>query len=155
MDFKTKPFAHQLECFEKIKELPKKARSGLKKENLSQNRLLTFFRQGHLKKFYINNAQKVDEITFFDTVEMLECIPETKREKIPPDYFNMLSANKNKMELDLTVGDEPTAGRGGRSNVKYVLQRLKAKDCTNFKKFTDSDDDYLQDVIKMLEQAMD
>jgi len=143
----------QPDLFEKIKNLPKKARSGFKKESLEDDALLTFFRIGKLKKFYINQSGKSNEITFFDAVKKLECKPDTRRENIPNDYFYLLQTNKTRFELDTTVGDEPTKGSGGRSNAKYIETRLKDKSFKNFKGFTDSNDEFLNGVREMLSQG--
>jgi|GEM_PF-4105286 len=67
------------DLFEKIKRLPKKTRSGMKKPELEKNELITFFRPGKLKKFYLNTTGKSQEINFFDAVEKLECPPTAKR----------------------------------------------------------------------------
>jgi len=141
------------DLFEKIKNLPKKARSGFKKENVEDDALVTFFRIGKLKKFYINQSGKSGEITFFDAVKELECKPETPRANIPNDYFHLLHTNKTRFELDTTVGDEPTKGSGGRSNAKYIETRLKDKSFKNFKGFTDSNDEFLNGVREMLAQG--
>lgn len=141
------------DLFEKIKNLPKKARSGFKKENLEDDALVTFFRIGKLKKFYINQSGKSSEITFFDAVKELECKPDTQRANIPNDYFHLLQTNKTRFELDTTVGDEQTKGSGGRSNAKYIETRLKDKSFKNFKGFTDSNDEFLNGVREMLAQG--
>jgi hypothetical protein len=143
----------QPDLFEKIKNLPKKARSGFKKENLEANALVTFFRIGKLKKFYINQSGKSNEITFFDAVKEMECKPDTKRENIPNEYFHLLQTNKTRFELDTTVGDESIKGSGGRSNAKYIETRLKDKFFKNFKGFTDSNDEFLNGVREMLAQG--
>lgn len=141
------------ELFDKIKHLPKKARSGFKKEKLEDDALVTFFRIGKLKKFYINQSGKSNEITFFDAVKDLECKPETKRANIPNEYYHLLQTNKTRFELDTTVGDEPTKGSGGRSNAKYIENRLKDKSFKNFKGFTDSNDEFINGVKEMLAQG--
>jgi superfamily II DNA/RNA helicase/HKD family nuclease len=138
------------DLFQKIKNLPKKARSGFKKTDIENNQLLTFFRIGKLKKFYINKKGISNEITFFDAVYNLECSPLTKRAKIPEDYYHLLQTNRARFELDTTIGDEPGNSPGGRSNVKYIEQRLKDKAFKNFKGFTDSDDEFLESVKNIL-----
>jgi len=138
------------DLFQKIKNLPKKARSGFKKSEIESNQLATFFRIGKLKKFYINESGKSNEITFFDAVYNLECTPLTKRAKIPEDYYRLLQTNRARFELDTTIGDEPQKSPGGRSNVKYIEQRLKDKSFKNFKGFTDSDDEFLESVKNIL-----
>jgi superfamily II DNA or RNA helicase/HKD family nuclease len=143
----------QPDLFEKIKNLPKKARSGFQKPSIASDQLVTFFRIGKLKKFYINVNGKSGEITFFDAVDELECKPNTKRARIPNDYFHLLQTNKTRFELDTKVGDEPTKGSGGHSNVKYIETRLKDKFFKSFKGFTDSNDEFLNGVKEMLAQG--
>jgi superfamily II DNA or RNA helicase/HKD family nuclease len=143
----------QPDLFEKIKNLPKKARSGFQKPSIESDQLVTFFRIGKLKKFYINESGKSGEITFFEAVDELECKPNTKRAKIPNDYFHLLQTNKTRFELDTKVGDEPAKGSGGRSNTKYIETRLKDKSFKNFKGFTDSNDEFLNGVKEMLAQG--
>ena len=136
--------------FKKIKELPKKARSGFAKKEIKDKQLITFFRIGKLKKFYINQSGKSSEITFFDAVNALECTPLTQRAKIPEDYFQLLQTNKARFELDTTLADEPKGSSGGRSNIKYIENRLKDKHFKNCKTFTDSDDKFIEGVKQMI-----
>jgi superfamily II DNA/RNA helicase len=143
----------QPKLFEKIKNLPKKARSGFQKSTIASDQLVTFFRIGKLKKFYINENGESREITFFDTIKELECNPATKRAQIPNEYYHLLQTNKTRFELDTTIGDEPTKAGGGRSNAKYIETRLKDKSFKNFKGFTDSNDEFLNGVKDMLTQG--
>lgn len=143
----------QPELFNRIKKLPKKARSGFQKSSIEDDQLVTFFRIGKLKKFYINKSGKSSEITFFDAVNELECKPETKRAKIPNEYYRLLQTNKVRFELDVTIGDEPMKSSGGRSNAKYIETRLKDKYFKNYKGFTDSNDEFLNGVREMLAQG--
>lgn len=136
--------------FKKIKELPKKARSGFVKKELETNQLFTFFRIGKLKKFYQNNNGNATEVTFFDAVHNLECTPLTKRAKTPEDYYHLLQTNKARFELDSTIGSEPSEASGGRSNAKYIENRLKDKVFKNCKTFTDTDEEFIEGVKNML-----
>lgn len=136
--------------FDKIKRLPKKARSGMKIAKLEKNELITFFRLGKLKKFYLNTTGKSEEINFFDAVEKLECKPSTKRQPIPVNYFELLNINKAKFQLDTTQEQEPTKTKGGRSNAAFIERILKDKQFKNFKKFTDSDEEFLNKVKQLL-----
>ena len=129
---------HNPELFEKIKNLPKKARSGFQKTDIETNRLVTFFRIGKLKKFYLNQEGTASEITFFDAVNELECKPNTDRVKFTDDYYHYLQTNKTRFELDTTIGDEPTKGSGGRSNAKYIESRIKDRLFKNFKGFAEN-----------------
>ncbi len=139
--------------FEKIKRLPKKARSGMKVKDLEYNEMVTFFRLGKLKKFYKNIQGNSEEINFFDAVDKLECTPKTKRHPIPNNYFELLNTNKAKFQLDTTQGQEPTKTTGGRSNAAFIERILKDKQFKNYKKFTDSDDDFINQVKQLLQDG--
>jgi superfamily II DNA or RNA helicase len=139
--------------FEKIKKLPKKARSGRKAASIKEDQLITFFRLGKLKKFYLNKGGESDEITFFDAVGLLECKPETKRASIPSEtYFHMLDTNKARFELDTTQGEEDKV-KGGASNVKYIEKRMKDVAFRRYKGFTDPDEDFILGVKQMIQQG--
>lgn len=138
------------DLFFKIKNLPKKARSGFKKPEIDSNQLVTFFRIGKLKKFYNNENGKSKEVTFFDAVYNLKCSPLTKRAKTPTDYYYLLQTNQERFKLDTTIGNDDQKTPGGRSNVKYIEQRLKDRSFKNFRGFTDSDDEFMESVNNML-----
>ena len=143
----------QPDFFEKIKKLPKKARSGFVKSSNEYDQLVTFFRIGKLKKFYLNQSGNSNEITFFDAVRELECTPLTPKANIPKDYFHLLSTNKSKFQIDTTIGDEPLKSSGGRSNATYIEKRLKDRSFRDCKIFTDSDDEFITGVKYMLSQG--
>lgn len=145
----------QPDLFEKIKRLPKKARSGFRTGEVSQDELITFFRVGMLKKFYHNQNGAAAEITFFEAVKRLECEPGRKRAKIPPTYFHLLDTNKARFGLDLEQ-KEVDAGRvkSGGSNLSYILTRLKSKAFKHEKRFTEADEAYLANIRRMIELGM-
>ncbi|MFQ5561403.1 MAG: hypothetical protein ACE5FU_12590 [Nitrospinota bacterium] len=142
------------EVFEKIKRLPKKARTGSPLKTGANKQFLTFFRIGKLKKFYLNRNGKSTEITFFDAASLTECDQKTPRLKIPEDYFHLLETNKQRFQEDAIQQQEPTIkNKGGRSNMKYIETRLKDKAFKACKKFTDSDEEFLTKVRNMLRQG--
>ena len=137
------------ELFEKIKRIPKKARSG--KRTLEENdQVLTFFRKGKLKKFFISDGQSSTEVNFFDAAALFECDEGEKRIEIPSNYFEMLGKNKE-MFRQITSGSasdaEPTKMTGGRSNEAYVIKRLKAKEFRHYSGFTDDDEEFVRQVL--------
>ncbi len=142
------------DLFDRIKKLPKKARSGKKVKELEHEQLITFFRLGKLKKFYQNQNGKTKEITFFDAVNLLECEPHTQRASIPMEkYFAMLETNKARFELDTTQQDDEKP-RGGRSNVQYIEKRLKDPSFRRYKGFTDSDEKFIRGVKQLIQQGL-
>ena len=140
--------------FEKIKRLPKKARSA-KSENFDNDGLITFFRKGKLKKFMFTNGEQSEEIPFFDAVNIFKCEPDMNRQLIPKGYYDFLK--KNKEQFDQITSDEieePEKSRGGRSNEQYVIGTLKSdliKKCTSF---TDDDEEYIQVVLEKYNEGV-
>jgi hypothetical protein len=144
----------QPELFEKIKRLPKKARACSQSIESRGNQLLTFFRIGKLKKFYLNRTEQSSEITFFDAATLAECPPDTPRTAIPDDYFHQLEINKQRFQQDLHQQIEPQSqNKGGRSNIKYIETRLKDKSFNRCPKFTDMDEAFIANVRSMLKQG--
>jgi len=137
--------------FEKIKRLPKKARSGRLSDAVAASQLVTFFRIGKLKKFYLNQQGKSSEVTFFEAAKLLECAPETPRHAIPADYYHLLETNKQRFQQDTMQEGEPEDKKsGGRSNFSYIDKRLKDKVFKNCQKFTDADEEFLIGIQKMI-----
>ncbi|MBN1292670.1 MAG: helicase [Candidatus Latescibacteria bacterium] len=139
--------------FKRIKNLPKKSRSAKKTCTSENSELVTFFRLGYLKKFYTNDLSKVREITFFDAAGMMECEEQEPRGIIDSAFFKMLKINKDKFDLDTSAGDEPEKRRGGISNTRYILFRLKAGDFKNHTGFMETDEEVIQSAVRMLEQG--
>lgn len=154
LDMMRKLRDKQPELFERIKRLPKKARSGCAVDGLDVDQLVTFFRVGPLKKFYLNRAGESNEITFFDAVALMECEPDTPRHPIPSDYYHCLETNKKRFGQDSLQEEEAGSGGGGRSNVSYIEKRLKDKAFRNCKKFTDADEEFIHGVKHMIGQGL-
>lgn len=141
------------DLFDRIKSLPKKARSGFETGKVEASQLVTFFRIGKLKKFYQNTGSQSTEVTFFDAARILECKPETKRTKIPSkEYFSLLEVNKAKFQLDSTISEDDDSP-GGRSNLKYIETRLKDKTFKSCKLFTESDEEFINGIRYMINQG--
>ncbi|NOT13788.1 MAG: helicase [Methylococcaceae bacterium] len=143
----------QPELFNKIKQLPKKARSGSRKQGLATDRLVTFFRLGKLRKFYRNQIGQSEEITFFDAAHFLECRPDTPREKVPSDYYHLLETNKQRFQMDIMTDTDMEKGSSGRSNLGYIEKRLKDKAFKNCLKFTEDDEEFLSGLHQMIAQG--
>lgn len=142
------------ELFQRIKRLPKKARSGMRVDGLPQQQLLTFFRIGKLKKFYLNRSGCSNELTFFDAASLASCNPDTPRSPIPENYFHMLDTSKQRFDQDtLQREEQKIKSRGGRSNIKYVEMRLKDPSFLRCPKFTEVDDEFVRDVRAMIQQG--
>lgn len=155
------------ELFEKIKRLPKKARSAweldadqtfvfsqkTKVSGAAQNaQLLTFFRLGRLKKFFAATVHGTQELDFFDAVDLLHCEPETARQKIPPIYYELLAQNKEAFTDNLAGEQAPKPIGGGHTNTKLALKHIRAAQKDN-QKMTDEDEAYLKAARQAFEDG--
>ncbi|NEP59287.1 MAG: helicase [Symploca sp. SIO2G7] len=147
----------QPDLFEKIKKLPRKARTAQRWNGLpplEQDQVLTFFRQGALKKFFRSDGTVAQELDFFQAVDWLECEPDTPKHPIPKRYYDLLQQNKDAFaSLDNTADVAPAISRGGSSYDQFVIQCLKAREIRKFKGFTDEDDEFLKAVRLAFEEG--
>jgi superfamily II DNA/RNA helicase len=140
------------DLFEKIKRLPKKARSGKVKAN-QQGSLITYFRKGKIQKFFMaGNEPDARELDFITAAETLGSEPDEKRYKLPEAYFELLDRNKTAF-IDATVEEaivSPT--RKGRDSAIKIQKILKAvfKDT---KQLTEDQELYLKKVLAQLEEG--
>ncbi|MGC8803503.1 MAG: C-terminal helicase domain-containing protein, partial [Bacteroidales bacterium] len=87
--------------FEKIKRLPKKARSAKAGPKIIggetiQEALITYFRQGKLQKFFIADQENTNarELDFMTAAAILESTPEVQKTKLPASFYPLLDKNK-------------------------------------------------------------
>jgi hypothetical protein len=148
------------ELFERIKRLPKKARSTrnapLESETIQYRpSLVTYFRRGALDKFFLAKADGPSvEVDFFTTAKLLK--PENteeKRQAIGHEFYHLLERNKQAF-VDVTAA-EGSDGIPHRNtaNDAYILKRLKAKDISRFHGFTDEDETYIRQVIGLIDDG--
>lgn len=132
--------------FKKIGLLPKKIRTARKFIEVTNNSLITFFRKGRLKKFAITKGAKPQEIAFEDAVKYFECEKREPRKDIPRQYYEYLESNKKLFDSQ-AYDDENVVIQKGRSNKKDVVNIIK-NELLREDKFTQSDKEYLQSIIK-------
>jgi len=143
------------ELFERIKHLPKKARSSRYYnqsliEPASPDSLLTFFKKGKLMKFYLSSRDKTFELDFLGTAKILECSENEKKAKLPlENYYEFLDKNKSQFYYSTTeeIIDKPV--RSGSDLSVRLLKILKAVQ-KNSKQLTEDQEEYLNTVIENL-----
>lgn len=136
--------------FEKIKKLPKKARTA-KTYLGSGNSVLTFFRKGKLRKIFMTNRGIVDEIDFIKAVKLLESEKELKREKLDAEFYKHLELNKKEFDAVFTQDVDEPKSTGGRSQEGKLIKIIKA--IIKAKEFTDEDEEYLHKVLRLLKEG--
>jgi len=140
----------QPDLFEKLKRLPKKARSGKKGDSEA---LVTFIRKGQLKKFFMAGGEEAKEVPFLDAMELLRCEDREEKLPIPKQYFDFLELNKEAFD-DLVAEDEDDRRDGrGRSNRTRIIQRLKTPEIRYCKQYTDDDERFIKSVREALEDG--
>ena len=125
----------QPQLFERIKRLPKKARSGrVAKAGESAPALLTYFRKGRLEKFFISSpADKVArELDFLATARMLSCQPETPRAEVGTDFYPLLDMNKAAFDAATTEDGDGQPAQAARDTGAKILLRLRTKEVRSF-----------------------
>lgn len=139
------------DLFEKIKRLPKKARTA-RQHSDKENRLMTYFRKGKLQKFFLVGKNDAEEADFIQAAGLLEAEQKVPREKLPADFYDKLEKNKQGFAFVTTEEDvELKAARGGRDSSVQVLKILKT--IRDFRKYTEDQETYLKRVMNRLEEG--
>lgn len=136
--------------YEKIKRLPKKARSAKVYPDFKEA-VVTFFKKGKLRKIYIADIKEAKELDFFNAAVILKSKNMDKREKLAADFYKLLAQNKEQFKLATTEEAREFKQEGGRSNEITLVRTIKA--IKKFSGFTDEDEEYLERVLKALEEG--
>lgn len=171
----------QPDVFERIKRLPKKARStrllplpaaasplpqgegqgegpasaaGLVKTFPA---LLTYFRQGKLDKFFlgVSGVQPTAELDFMTAARILKpADPKETRQSIPREFYDLLDKNKGAFVTATTADAEQAAAtHRGSPNDAYILKRLKDKAVRRCQQFTEDDEEFVGKAIRLIEDG--
>lgn len=141
---------NDLELFNKIKYLPKKARTARKFE-VEKDALITFFRKGALKKILITDGEKFEDLGFDDAIKYFECNPETTKHSITRDFYNLLDFNKKQFIQPEEQEENQTTKRGGTSNHKEV--KLRIEYAIKEGRLTDTQEEYLRKIRVLYESG--
>lgn len=136
--------------FDKIKRLPKKARTA-KIAVSDETILLTFFRKGKLRKIYVTNGRYIRELDLLNAAKLLESPKEAKPETITPEFYKLLEINKSQFDSIFTTAEDEPKLSGGRSQESKFYKIIKA--IIKSKEFTDEDEKFLQDVLELVKQG--
>lgn len=151
----------QPEVFERIKRLPKKARSTrvLLADPAGPNvpNLLTYFRQGRLDKFFLASvgSHPTVELDFMSAATLLKpADPNEPRQSIPREFYALLEKNRAEFRAATTAdaGQAESTHRGSPSEA-YILKRLKDKSVRRCPQFTEDDEAFVGKVIRLLEDG--
>jgi superfamily II DNA or RNA helicase len=140
------------DLFEKIKYLPKKARTAKQNHTIARA-LITYFRRGKLQKFFMAQTEKTaEELDFMTTAGLFESGPDEKNRKLPGEMYDLLNSNKEAFIIATTEEMAEPQKRRGRDSAANILRILKAT-MKNTQKFTDDQELYLKKVFTQLEEG--
>ena len=169
------------DLFNKIKQLPKKARTAKKhpflpvesagrpegtggpggnpqRRNLQRgnpplNKLLTYFRKGKLNKFCLTEGEESRELDFISSAKLLESEKDTPREALGRDFFILLEQNKEKFYSLTTEEEQPfVSSRFSGDSASKLLKTLKIIQ-KDLRQFTEGQEAYFQQVISRIEEG--
>ncbi|MFZ8846319.1 MAG: helicase-related protein [Candidatus Hydrothermia bacterium] len=146
------------DLFEKIKRLPKKARSSRKFDEKFQSviqpdSLITFFRKGKLMKFYLSWDKGTYELDFLTAAKIFECPENEKRTMLPLErYYDLLGKNKAAFFYATSEEEILSQSRRGKDSAKELTKILKAL-LKNSKQLTEDQEEYMRRLIQRLEEG--
>lgn len=139
-----------IDLFERIKKLPKKAR--VFRKGKDKNELLTYFRKGKLQKFFVIEKGEINEpveIDFIEAAKRMVAKPSEKSIKTEEDFYSLLKMNLDAVynpKLDDEIESVKTTR--GVNNSTRLLKILKAKEIREYKGYTEEDERYLNRIIE-------
>ena len=140
------------ELFKKIVNLPKKIKIARNGNDLE---LLTFFRKGYVKKFYISDEIQTRDISFDDAIQMIETNNEEKSIDINNKYYKLLKMNKDSFntfeENDGQDEFSEQEARKGTNNARDIS--LIIKEVLKLPELTDEDEDRALRLIQLLDDG--
>ena len=139
--------------FERIKKLPKKAKTGRYSDRVHDDATISFIRKGYLKTFFQTGESKTRQISFMDAIGYLKCEPDEKRVSVGKNYFEHYDANNEAFDFSLTQEDVITAGRTAvGANDQKIIRYLRALLAT-VKTFTDEQEERIKQMIEAWENG--
>ena len=144
------------EFFNKIKNLPKKARSFRCYNIDSDNKLVTFFYNNNHKVIYETDGENYRELSIQEAMPYFECSPNIPKLPFDKKYYDLLDINKtafiNAINQEM-IEDAKSAPQSGLAH-KKVVERIKfvLQECRRNKvAFTDNEEKFLNDVLELYE----
>jgi superfamily II DNA/RNA helicase len=140
------------DLFEKIKRLPKKARTA--RFNGDQTgALITYFRKAKIQKFFLANEDpEAQELDFMTSAKLLESETGTPRQKLAESYFDLLDKNKRAFDFATATDLPDKETRRGRDSATKLLFIIKAS-MKDRRQFTDDQEQYLRQLTIQLEEG--
>lgn len=143
---------NDVSLFEKIKRLPRKAKTGRNSKKVTGETTLSFIKKGYLKTFFKTGGNTTSQISFIDAVEYLKCEPDEEKISVGKNYFQHYDLNNEAFDYSLTEEDIITTQRVAvAGNDQKIIRYLKA--LLSVKGFTDEQEDKIKRMIEVWENG--
>ena len=139
--------------FEKIKRLPKKAKTGRESCLLEGEATVSFIRKGYLKTFFMTHESETKQISFMDAIEYIKCEPEEKRVSVGKSYFEHFESNNEAfdyylIEEEVITNSRPAVAGNDQKMIRYLRALLNT-----IKTFTEDQEDRIRHMIEIWENG--
>jgi superfamily II DNA or RNA helicase len=140
------------DLFNKIKQLPKKARTARTHPEF-KNALITYFRLGKLQKFYFASPSRpAQELDFIDAAKLLETTPDIARSTIAKTHYELLDQNKQAFQFATAEELPELTARSSRDSAMRIYRNIKAV-IKDVRQLTDDQEEYLRKVMTRLQEG--
>lgn len=129
--------------FNKIKNMPQKAKVARCLNTLPKRSTITLFKNGYLKKIYLCDKEGIKDILFSKAVELFKADPLEKAAKFDNKYFYE-QLNKNKQNFISDIADKKNDLQQVTGKSAELANYLDA--LIKYSGFTDYDIDYVKQV---------
>lgn len=140
------------DLFEKIKKLPKKAKTGKNSKLVKSNSTISFIRKGYIKSFFLSDGGTSEQISFMDAVSYMKCEPDEEKVSVGKSFFDHYDKNNEAFDFSL-IEDEviTTAKPAAAGNDQKIIKMLKA--FLHVKGFTDDQEEKIKKMIEIWENG--
>ncbi|MGL4485250.1 MAG: helicase-related protein, partial [Anaerovoracaceae bacterium] len=140
---------NDIELYNKIKNLPLKAKTGRESKKVAEVGTLTFIRKAALKKFFITEKES-RELEFLEAIEYLECEKDEKKVPIEKKYFDDLEKNKDFFDDCLNAENIVIDPRGkSTGNEAKIIKTIKGIAASRM--LTNEEEEYILKVKEAYE----
>ncbi|MGL4999002.1 MAG: helicase-related protein, partial [Cetobacterium sp.] len=138
------------DLFVKIKTLPKKSRSSKQYEKLNSTNLISFIKDGELKRIFITDEDyNTKELSFKEAIRILKCQKNEKRVKINENYYDLLQFNKVYFRESKSGNTVVQAAKKNSKDALFVKTIKAFESCRKFS----SDEDKKVKKLKELSET--
>ena len=143
---------NDINLFEKIKKLPRKAKSGKSSDKVQDEATMTFIRKGYLKTFFKTEIGITDQITFMDAISYLKCEPDEPRVSVGNIYFDQYDSNNQAFDYSLSedeviITSRPAVAANDQKMIRYMRGLLSVKS------FTEEQEEKIKRMIEIWENG--